>query len=109
MPSKIPDAYFGKWKDRVKLLIVLVVDGVRLSDTKGRLPFINSMVDENMLAKIPFQTSGTTNVPLPKVDLVEEPALPSMIDLPEMPDLDDLLQHEKDEPPALDLPDLPDF
>ena len=60
MPSKIPDAYFGKWKDRVKLLIVLVVDGVRLSDTKGRLPFINSMVDENMLAKIPFQTSGTT-------------------------------------------------
>ena len=56
-----------------------------------------------------FQTSGTTSVPLPKVDLVEEPTLPVMLDLPEMPDLDDLLQDEKDEPPALELPYLPDF
>ena len=43
------------------------------------------------------------------MDLVEEPALPSMLDLPEMLDLGDLLQDEKQEPPALDLPDLPDF
>ena len=56
-----------------------------------------------------FQTSGTSNVPLPKMDLAEEPALPSMLDLPEMPDLDDLLQDEKEEAPALDLPELPDF
>ena len=56
-----------------------------------------------------FQTSGTANVPLPKMDLAEEPALPSMLDLPEMPDLDDLLQDEKEEAPAMNLPELPDF
>ena len=56
-----------------------------------------------------FQTSGTANVPLPKMDLVEEPELPSMLDLPEMLELDDLIQDEKEETPALDLPELPDF
>ena len=56
-----------------------------------------------------FQTSGTANVPLPKMDLAKEPALPSMLDLPEMPDLDDLLQDEKEETSAFGLPELPDF
>ena len=56
-----------------------------------------------------FQTSGAANVPLPKMDIVEETGLPSMLDLPEMPDLDDLIQGEKEETTALGLPELPDF
>ena len=32
-----------------------------------------------------------------------------MLDLPEMPDLDDSIQGEKEETPALGLPELPDF
>ena len=56
-----------------------------------------------------FQTSGATNVPLPVPTQVEQPTLPAMLDLPEMPDLDDLIQSEKDTTPAVDLPKLPDF
>ena len=56
-----------------------------------------------------FQTSGATNVPLPVPTHVEQPTLPAMLDLPEMPDLDDLIQGEKDTTPAVDLPKLPDF
>jgi len=56
-----------------------------------------------------FQTSGVTNVPLPQVNLVEESTLPTMLDLPEMPDLDDLIQNENEEPSAFGLPELPDF
>ena len=69
----------------------------------------NAVVNTENFDSRGFQTSGTANVPLPKMDLVEEPVLPSMVDLPEMPDLDDLLQDEKEKTPALDLPELPDF
>lgn len=56
-----------------------------------------------------FQTSGAANVPLPVTDVTEELEMPEMLDLPEMPILDDLLEGEKEIPPAIDLPELPDF
>ena len=58
-----------------------------------------------------FQIDGIESIPLPEVPTLELPDVPVMADLPEMPDLDDLLN--KDEasaaPSPLDLPELPDF
>lgn len=58
-----------------------------------------------------FQTQGVATIPLPDVPALEMPDLPAPLDLPEMPDLDDLLQEDANSaaPPPLDLPDLPDF
>ena len=55
------------------------------------------------------QTSNVTNVPLPKPATNEEQTLPVMLDLPNMPDLDDLIQDQKEAEPAFDLPEIPDF
>jgi hypothetical protein len=58
-----------------------------------------------------FQTQGVDTVPLPSVAELELPELPSPVDLPEMPDLEDLLTEDAiaNVPPPLDLPELPDF
>ena len=58
-----------------------------------------------------FQTKGIDTIPLPVVPALELPDLPVMADLPEMPDLDDLLAEDAvaAAPPPLDLPELPDF
>ena len=58
-----------------------------------------------------FQIQGIATIPLPDVPALEIPDLPAPLDLPEMPDLDDLLQEDANSaaPPPLDLPDLPDF
>ena len=55
------------------------------------------------------RTSDVTNVPLPKPATNEEQTLPVMLDLPNMPDLDDLIQDQKETKPAFDLPEIPDF
>ena len=41
--------------------------------------------------------------------MTEELEMPEMLDLPEIPILDDILEGEKEIPPAIDLPELPDF
>ena len=58
-----------------------------------------------------FQTQGVKSIPLPIVPALELPNLPAMADLPEMPDLDDLLNEDAvaAAPAPLDLPELPDF
>jgi hypothetical protein len=58
-----------------------------------------------------FQTEGADSVPLPLVPALELPDLPAVVDLPVMPDLDDLLNEDVNTsaPPPLDLPVLPDF
>ena len=58
-----------------------------------------------------FQIDGIESIPLPEVPPLELPDVPLMADLPEMPDLDDLLNEDEASaaPPPLDLPDLPDF
>jgi len=58
-----------------------------------------------------FQTQGVDTVPLPSVAELELPELPPAVDLPEMPDLEDLLTEDDiaNVPPPLDLPELPDF
>ena len=58
-----------------------------------------------------FQVDGIESIPLPDVPTLELPDVPVMADLPEMPDLDDLLNEDEASaaPPPLDLPELPDF
>ena len=58
-----------------------------------------------------FQIDGIESIPLPEVPTLELPDVPVMADLPEMPDLDDLLNEDEASaaPPPLDLPELPDF
>jgi hypothetical protein len=58
-----------------------------------------------------FQTEGVVSVPLPLVPALELPDLPAVVDLPEMADIDDLLNEDANTsvPPPLDLPDLPEF
>ena len=58
-----------------------------------------------------FQIDGIESIPLPEVPTLELPDVPVMADLPEMPDLDDLLNEDEGSaaPPPLDLPELPDF
>ena len=58
-----------------------------------------------------FQTQGVKSIPLPIVPALELPNLPAMADLPEMPDLDDLLNEDAvaAAPAPLELPELPDF
>ena len=58
-----------------------------------------------------FQIDGIESIPLPEVPTLELPGVPVMADLPEMPDLDDLLNEDEASaaPPPLDLPELPDF
>ena len=58
-----------------------------------------------------FQIDGIESIPLPDVPTLELPDVPVMADLPEMPDLDDLLNEDEASaaPPPLDLPELPDF
>ena len=58
-----------------------------------------------------FQVDGIESIPLPDVPTLELPDVPVMADLPEMPDLDDLLNEDETSaaPPPLDLPELPDF
>ena len=58
-----------------------------------------------------FQVDGIESIPLPEVPTLELPDVPVMADLPEMPDLDDLLNEDEASaaPPPLDLPELPDF
>ena len=58
-----------------------------------------------------FQVDGLESIPLPEVPTLELPDVPVMADLPEMPDLDDLLNEDEASaaPPPLDLPELPDF
>ena len=59
MPPVIPDNYFGKWsKNDLRLLIVVVVDGIREIDTHSRQPFQQLLLKTNMARKIPFRTSG---------------------------------------------------
>jgi len=57
-----------------------------------------------------FQTQGVDTVPLPVVPALELPDLPEA-KIPEMSDIDDLLNEDanKAAPPPLDLPGLPDF
>jgi hypothetical protein len=57
-----------------------------------------------------FQTQGIESVPLPVVPALDLPSL-KVAELPEMPDLEDLLSEDaiSAAPPPLDLPDLPDF
>ena len=57
-----------------------------------------------------FQTQGVKSVPLPVVPALELPAL-QVAELPEMPDLEDLLSEDANSaaPPRLDLPELPEF
>ena len=58
-----------------------------------------------------FQIDGIESIPLPEVPTLELPDVPVMADLPEMPDLDDLLNEDEASaaPSPLDLPELPDF
>ena len=58
-----------------------------------------------------FQVDGIESIPLPDVPTLELPDVPVLADLPEMPDLDDLLNEDEASaaPPPLDLPELPDF
>ena len=58
-----------------------------------------------------FQTQGIASIPLPEVPALELPELPAMADLPEMLDLEDLLNEDAvaAAPAPLDLPELPDF
>ena len=58
-----------------------------------------------------FQTQGIASIPLPAVPALELPDLPAIANLPEMPDLDDLLNEDAvaAAPAPLDLPELPDF
>ena len=58
-----------------------------------------------------FQIDGIESIPLPEVPTLELPDVPVTADLPEMPDLDDLLNEDEASaaPPPLDLPELPDF
>ncbi len=58
-----------------------------------------------------FQIDGIESIPLPDVPTLELPDVPVTADLPEMPDLDDLLNEDEASaaPPPLDLPELPDF
>ena len=56
-----------------------------------------------------FQTSGTASIPLPVAEEKPSSELPGMLDLPAMPDLDDLIGEDTNSPSALDLPELPDF
>ena len=58
-----------------------------------------------------FQIDGIESIPLPDVPNLELPDVPVTADLPEMPDLDDLLNEDEASaaPPPLDLPELPDF
>jgi hypothetical protein len=56
-----------------------------------------------------FATDGLTSVPLPIVEPLELPELPSFDSVPAMPDLDELLAEETTVLPPLDLPELPDF
>ena len=58
-----------------------------------------------------FQVDGIESIPLPEVPPLDLPDVPPMADLPEMPDLDDLLNEDEASaaPPPLDLPELPDF
>jgi hypothetical protein len=56
-----------------------------------------------------FATDGISSVPLPLVEPLELPELPSFESVPAMPDLDDLLTEEEIVLPPLDLPALPDF
>ena len=64
-----------------------------------------------------FQTQGAESIPLPGIEELETPLTPklelpdtpSIMDLPEMPDLDSLLNDDVEPTviPPLDLPDLP--
>ena len=56
-----------------------------------------------------FQTSGTASIPLPVAEEKPSSELPGMLDLPAVPDLDDLIGEDTNPPSALDLPELPDF
>lgn len=56
-----------------------------------------------------FTTEGIKSVPLPLVEPLELPELPSFDTVPTMPDLDELLAEEDTVLPPLDLPELPDF
>ena len=57
-----------------------------------------------------FQTQGIESIPLPVVSALELPAL-KVAELPEMPDLEELLSEDANTaaPPPLDLPELPEF
>ena len=57
-----------------------------------------------------FQTQGVESVPLPVVPALELPAL-QVTELPEMPDLDALLDEDANAaaPPPLELPELPEL
>ena len=56
-----------------------------------------------------FATDGLISVPLPIVEPLELPELPSFDSVPAMPDIDELLAEEVTVLPPLDLPELPDF
>jgi len=82
-----------------------------ISDTS--IPEIPDIPDEqSSYAKFDmrgFQTHGIPSIPLPNID--DDKQQNVEIDLPEMLDLDDLFEDDKEESnlPPLDLPELPDF
>jgi len=62
-----------------------------------------------VVARPEFTTVGVETVPLPLIEPLDLPELPSFDEVPAMPDLDDLLAEEDTVLPPLDLPALPDF